>query len=67
MGLYVNPPERAVVLPVDGKTQIRALSRTQKPLQMKAMHPRTRTHDCRRNGTACLMAALVSPPARWSA
>ena len=56
-GLYVNPPERAVVLSVDGKRRIQALSRTQRPLPMKAGHPRTRTHDCRRNGTACLMAA----------
>ena len=58
VGLYVNPPERAVVLSVDEKPQIQALSRTQRPLPMKARHPRTRTHDYRRNGTVCLMAAL---------
>ena len=56
--LYVDPPDRAVVLSVDEKTQIQALGRTQKPLRMKAGHPETRTHDYRRNGTACLMAAL---------
>ena len=58
VGLYVNPPDHAVVLSVDEKTQIQALGRTQRPLPMKPGHPETRTHDYRRNGTACLMAAL---------
>ena len=58
VGLYVNPPDHAVVLSVDEKTQIQALGRTQKPLRMKAANPETRTHDYKRNGTACLMAAL---------
>ena len=58
VGLYVNPPDHAVVISVDEKTQIQALGRTQRPLPMKPGHPETRTHDCKRNGTACLMAAL---------
>ena len=58
VGLCVDPPDRAVVLSVDEKTRIQALGRTQKPLPMKPGHPETRTHDCRRSGTACLMAAL---------
>ena len=64
VGLYVNPPDHAAVLSAAGKTQIQALGRTRKPLPAKAGHPETRTHDYRRNGTACLMAALdtaVSP------
>ena len=58
VGLYVDPPDHAVVLSVDGKTQIQALGRTQRPLPMKPGHAETRTHDCRRNGTTCLLAAL---------
>ena len=58
VGLCVDPPDRAVVLSVDEKTQIQALGRTQKPLPMKPGHTETRTHDRRRSGTACLMAAL---------
>ena len=58
VGLYVNPPDHAVVIPAGGKTQIQALGRTQKPLPMKPGHPETRTHDYKRNGTTCLMAAL---------
>jgi transposase len=58
VGLYVNPPDHAVVISVDEKTQIQALGRTQKPLPMKPGHPETRTHDYKRNGTTCLMAAL---------
>ena len=58
VGLYVDPPDHAVVLSVDEKTQIQALGRTQKPLPMKPGHAETRTHDYRRNGTTCLMAAL---------
>ncbi len=56
-GLYVNPPDHAVVLSVDGKRRIQALGRTRRPLPMKRGHATTRTHDYRRNGTACLMAA----------
>ncbi len=48
-----------MVIPVDGKTQIQALGRTQAPLPMKPGHPETRTHDGKRSGTTCLMAALA--------
>ena len=58
VGLYVNPPDHAVVISVDEKTQIQALGRTQTPLPMKPGHSETRTHDDKRNGTTCLMAAL---------
>jgi len=58
VGLYVNPPDHAVVLSVDEKTQIQALGRTQTPLPMKAGQPATRSHDYKRNGTTCLLAAL---------
>ena len=64
VGLYVNPPDHAVVLSVDEKTRIQALSRTRKPLPMKPGHPETRTHDYRRNGTTCLMAALDTATGR---
>ena len=58
VGLHVNPPDHAVVISVDEKTQIQALGRTQTPLPIKPGHPETRTHDYKRNGTTCLMAAL---------
>ena len=58
VGLYVDPPDHAVVISVDEKTQIQALGRTQRPLPMKPGHAGTRTHDYRRNGTTCLLAAL---------
>ena len=58
VGLYVDPPDHAVVLSVDEKTQIQALGRTRKPLPMVPGHAETRTHDYKRNGTTCLMAAL---------
>ena len=58
VGLYVDPPDHAVVISVDEKTQIQALGRKQAPLPMKPGHPGTRTHDDKRNGTTCLMAAL---------
>ena len=58
VGLHVDPPDHAVVISVDGRTQIQALGRTQRPLPMKPGHAETRTHDCRRNGTTCLLAAL---------
>ncbi|MCY4459752.1 MAG: IS630 family transposase [Albidovulum sp.] len=58
VGLYVNPPDHAVVISADEKTQIRALGRRQTPLPMKHGHPETRTHDYKRNDTTCLMAAL---------
>ena len=58
VGLYVDPPDHAVVLSVDEKTQIQALGRTQRPLPMTPGHAETRTHDTRRNGTTCRLAAL---------
>ena len=58
VGLHVDPPDHVVAIPADEKTQTHALGRTQNPLPMKPGHPETRMHDCKRNGTACLMAAL---------
>jgi transposase len=58
VGLYLNPPEKALVLCVDEKTQIQALDRTQPGLPMKKGRCGTMTHDYKRNGTTCLFAAL---------
>ncbi|WP_419908107.1 IS630 family transposase [Candidatus Poriferisodalis sp.] len=58
IGLYVNPPERAVVFSFDEKTQIQALDRTQPSLPMRPGRNRTLTHDYKRNGTIDLFAAL---------
>jgi len=58
VGLYLNPPEKAVVLCVDEKTQIQALDRTQPSLPMKKGRCGTMTHDYKRNGTTSLFAAL---------
>jgi len=58
VGLYVNPPERAVVFSVDEKSQIQALDRTQPGLPMKKGQAGTMTHDYKRNGTTTLFAAL---------
>jgi transposase len=58
VGLYLNPPEQALVLCVDEKTQIQALDRTQPGLPMKRGRLGTMTHDYKRNGTTCLFAAL---------
>ncbi len=58
VGLYLNPPERAVVLCVDEKTQTQALDRTQPSLPMKPGRAGTMTHDYKRNGTTDLFAAL---------
>lgn len=58
VGLYLNPPENAVVLCLDEKSQIQALDRTQKLLPMQIGHPEQRTHDYVRHGTATLFAAL---------
>ena len=58
VGLYLNPPENAIVLCIDEKSQIQALDRTQKLLPMQIGHPEQRTHDYRRHGTATLFAAL---------
>lgn len=58
VGLYMNPPDNAVVLSVDEKTQIQALDRTQPMLQLKPGQVERRTHDYKRNGTASLYAAF---------
>jgi transposase len=58
VGLYLNPPDRAVVLCVDEKSQIQALDRTQPGLPMKKGRAQTMTHDYKRNGTTTLFAAL---------
>ena len=58
VGLYLNPPERAIVLCVDEKSQIQALDRTQASLPMKKGRAGTMTHDYKRNGTTTLFAAL---------
>jgi hypothetical protein len=58
VGLYMSPPAHAVVLPVDEKSQIQALDRTQPGLPMKEGRCATMTHDYERNGTTTLFAAL---------
>jgi len=57
-GLYLNPPDKALVLCVDEKSQIQALDRTQPGLPMKKGRAGTMTHDYKRNGTTTLFAAL---------
>ncbi len=59
IGLYMNPPENAIVLCVDEKTQIQALDRTQPELPMKSGCPRRQTATYKRNGTVSLIAALA--------
>jgi transposase len=58
VGLYLNPPDRALVLCVDEKSQVQALDRTQPGLPMKKGRCGTMTHDYTRHGTTCLFAAL---------
>jgi transposase len=58
VGLYLDPPERALVLCVDEKSQIQALDRSQPVLPMMPGMPERRTHDYVRNGTSSLFAAL---------
>lgn len=58
VGVYLNPPEKAMVLCMDEKSQIQALNRTQPGLPMKRGRCGTMTHDYKRNGTTCLFAAL---------
>lgn len=58
VGLYMDPPERAVVFSFDEKTQVQALDRTQPSLPMKPGRAGTMTHDYRRHGTTDLFAAL---------
>src|SRR3954452_14978331 len=58
VGLYVNPPDRAMVLSVDEKSQIQALDRTQPILPLRPGLPERQTHDYQRHGTTTLFAAL---------
>jgi transposase len=58
VGLYLNPPDHALVLSIDEKSQIQALDRTQPGLPMKKGRCGTMTHDYKRNGTTTLFAAL---------
>jgi transposase len=58
VGLYLDPPERAVVFSVDEKSQIQALDRTQPGLPLKKGRAGTITHDYKRHGTTTLFAAL---------
>jgi len=58
VGLYLNPPEAAVVLSVDEKSQIQALARSQPAFPMMPGMPEKRTHDYARHGTTSLFAAL---------
>lgn len=59
VGLYLNPPEKAIVLCVDEKSQIQALDRTQPGLPLKKGRCGTMTHDYKRNGTSTLFASLA--------
>lgn len=59
LGLYLSPPEKALVLCVDEKSQIQALDRTQPMLPMREGQPRRLTATYKRNGTTCLLAALA--------
>jgi transposase len=63
IGLYLNPPENALVLCVDEKSQIQALERTQPVLPLGPGKTACRTHDYTRHGTATLFAALAYPQA----
>ena len=58
VGLYVNPPDKAIVLSVDEKSQIQALDRTQPILPLRSGLPARQTHDYERHGTTTRFAAL---------
>jgi transposase len=58
VGLYLDPPDGAIVLSVDEKTQIQALDRTQPMLPLRPGQAERHTHDYKRHGTTCLFAAL---------
>ena len=64
VGLYLDPPDDALVLSVDEKSQIQALDRTQPGLPMKKGRAGTMTHDYKRNGVTTLFAALVAAKAK---
>lgn len=59
LGLYLDPPDNALVLAVDEKTSIQALDRTQPMLPMQPGHPKRQTATYKRHGTTCLLAALL--------
>jgi transposase len=59
VGLYLSPPENAIVICVDEKTQIQALDRTQPELPLRSGNPRRQTATYKRNGTVSLIAALA--------
>lgn len=59
VGLYMNPPENAIVLSVDEKTQMQALDRTQPELPLRVGNPKRLTATYKRNGTVSLIAALA--------
>ncbi len=58
VGLYLNPPDKAIVLSLDEKSQIQALDRTQPLLPLRPGLPECQTHDYKRNGTTTLFSAL---------
>jgi len=64
VGLYINPPQHAVVLCVDEKSEIQALDRTAPMLPMQPGQAERRTHDYKRHGTTSLFAALGRAGAR---
>jgi transposase len=66
VGLYLNPPEKAIVLCVDEKSQIQALNRTAPILPLRPRLPEKATHDYKRNGTTTLFAALEVATGRVS-
>ena len=66
VGLYLDPPEHALVLSVDEKSQIQALDRTQPGLPMKKGRGQTMTHDYKRNGTTTLLPRSTPPTERSS-
>ena len=66
MGLYLNPPDRALVLCVDEKSQIQALDRTRPLLPLRPGQGERRTHDYVRHGTTSLFAALDARTGQWT-
>ena len=67
VGLYMSPPENAVVVSVDEKSQIQALDRTRPDQPLERGRPAARTHDYKRNGTTTLFAALEIATGKLSA
>src|ERR671927_674958 len=67
VGLYLAPPDRALVLCVDEKGQVQALDRSQPLLPLRPGQVERRTHDYARHGTASLFAASTAPSRNWSA